>query len=142
MRGQKPSSPAYPRQIQSFGDHLRTRRLDLGLLQREVARRIGVETATVTNWELGHSWPDFRSLPAIIDFLGYDPRPDPKTVGQALKRHRKGQGISQRELAGVLEVDPSTLAKWEREDSVPMGRYLHRVERLLQRSPDLNFKIG
>lgn len=78
-----------------------------------MAERIGVDTATITNWELDHAAPEFRWLPAIVDFLGYDPRPQPTTIGQALIRHREGQGLSQREFAAQLGVDPSTLAKWE-----------------------------
>lgn len=131
LRAQKPLSPAYPSELRTLGDHLRKRRLDLGLLQREVAEQIGVDTTTITNWELGHSSADFRSLPAIVVFLGYDPRPEPRTLGQGLKRHRKGLGMSQKELAGFLGVDPSTLAQWEREDRPPTGQYLQRVRCIL-----------
>ena len=60
-------------------------------MQRDVAERIGVDTATVTNWERDHAAPEFRWLPAIVDFLGYDPRPQPATLGQALIRHREGR---------------------------------------------------
>jgi transcriptional regulator with XRE-family HTH domain len=100
-------------------------------LQRDVAERIGVDTATVTNWERDHTAPEFRWLPAIVDFLGYDPRPRPATIGQALIRHREGQGISQEQFARMLRVDPGTLARWEREERVPAGDYLERVRALL-----------
>jgi DNA-binding XRE family transcriptional regulator len=41
----------YPKLLQSLGDHLRKHRLDLGLLQREVAMQLGVAPATYPNWE-------------------------------------------------------------------------------------------
>ena len=56
-----------------MGDHLRKKRLDLGLLQRDVARRLGVDTASVTNWEKNHNVPMPQLIPRIIEFLGYVP---------------------------------------------------------------------
>jgi DNA-binding XRE family transcriptional regulator len=56
------------------GDHIRARRLDLGLFQREVAERIGVSEATVYGWEkLGYS-PSMRHWPGILAFLQYEHR--------------------------------------------------------------------
>lgn len=56
----------YPGRIRksfvTIGDHLRKRRLDLGLLQREVTERLGVGEATVTNWELNRTIPALRFL--------------------------------------------------------------------------------
>ena len=52
---------------------MRKRRLDLGLLQREIAARLGVTESTVTNWELNRTSPKIRFLPSIIALLGYDP---------------------------------------------------------------------
>jgi transcriptional regulator with XRE-family HTH domain len=57
----------------TVGDHIRRRRLDLGLLQREVAERLGADAATITNWELNRTQPALRFLPAIVGFLGYPP---------------------------------------------------------------------
>ena len=119
---------SYPCVCNTLGDHVRRRRLDLGLLQRQVAVQLGVNTSTVTNWELSHNSPDFRFLPAIIEFLGCDPRPEPETIGQTLIRHREGRGMSQKELAALLDVDPSTLGRWEQEERVPTGRFLRRIQ--------------
>lgn len=65
--------PCYPKQRKHLGDHLRAKRIDLGLLRKEIAVRIGVDTATVTNWELGHTDPEERFIPALIRFLGHNP---------------------------------------------------------------------
>jgi transcriptional regulator with XRE-family HTH domain len=54
---------------------MRKRRLDLGLLQREVALRIGVDVTSVNNWERGRASPNLRAIPAVIRFLGYTPPP-------------------------------------------------------------------
>jgi len=46
----------------------------VGLLQREVAERLGVAEAMVTNWELSRTNPALRFLPGILNFLGGVPR--------------------------------------------------------------------
>ena len=38
----------------------------------------------------GRTPPDMRCLPGVLRFLGYDPRHEPTTVGQALVRYREG----------------------------------------------------
>src|ERR1700720_743605 len=40
---QKPKSSVYPKELKTLGDHIRRRRLDLGLLQRQVAQLISVD---------------------------------------------------------------------------------------------------
>ena len=131
MRGQKPLPATYPTELHTVGDHLRKRRLDLRLLQREVAEQIGVDTTTITNWELGHTTPALCRMPNVIQFLGYDPQPQPETLGQALKRRRQVRGMSQREMAKRLGVDPATVGRSEREARIPAGEFLRRVQILL-----------
>lgn len=62
-----------PTQPQTIGDHIRRRRLGLKLFQRDVADQLGVGQTSVFNWEGNRSGPEIRYMPAIIDFLGYDP---------------------------------------------------------------------
>jgi transcriptional regulator with XRE-family HTH domain len=38
-------------------------------------------------------------------------------------------GLTQKELAKRLGVDPGTLAGWERSEPEPAGRFLEAVER-------------
>jgi DNA-binding XRE family transcriptional regulator len=55
----------------TLGDHLRRRRLVLGLYQKEVAALLGVATSTIWNWE--HGWAiGRRFIPRINQFLGHD----------------------------------------------------------------------
>ena len=73
LTAQKPSPLPYPAQISTIGDHLRKRRLDLGLLQREVAEELGVTESTIWNWEANCSSPQLGFIPKTIAFLGYNP---------------------------------------------------------------------
>ena len=65
----KPPPAAYPKRLTTIGDHLRKRRLDLGLFQEQVAQQIGVDEATIHNWEVTATEPSLRHLPRIIGFL-------------------------------------------------------------------------
>ena len=56
--------------VVTIRDHIRKKRLDLGLTQIEVAEIIGVKESTVWNWEHGTE-PELRHIPKIIEFLGY-----------------------------------------------------------------------
>lgn len=99
-----------------MGDHLRKARLDRGLLQTQVAEQLGVNTQTVTNWELGHTPPDLPFIPKIIQFLGYTPWDGkPQSPGVRLKAYRWTRGLTQEEMAQRLGVDPGTLGRCERE---------------------------
>jgi transcriptional regulator with XRE-family HTH domain len=85
LRASKSNSVSYTKQINSLGDHIRTHRLDLKLLQKQVADQIGVDKATITNWERNSVAPAVRYLPTIIQFLGYDPLP-PHSLSALLPR--------------------------------------------------------
>jgi len=71
LTARKPPSPACPRELHTLGDHIRKRRLDLGLLQREVAEKLQVNQMTVCNWETNRTSPQLRFIPRIVAFLGY-----------------------------------------------------------------------
>jgi DNA-binding transcriptional regulator YiaG len=44
-------SKAYPEYLQTIGDHLRRKRLDLKLYQKDVAQILGLDTTSIWNWE-------------------------------------------------------------------------------------------
>lgn len=128
----RPRKSAYPKSVARLGDHLRQRRLNLNLLQREAAARVGVSPTTFFNWERGRSEPSSLALPAVIRFLEYDPRSATEGVGQRLQYWRKGRGLSQENLACRLGVDPGTLSRWERGLRLPTGEHHARVLRVLE----------
>ena len=70
-------------------------------------------------------------MPAIIRFLGYNPLPAAKGLGERLVRQRTSLGLSQNEAARRIGIDPGTLARWERGEREPAGEFLNRVKRFL-----------
>jgi site-specific DNA recombinase len=120
-----------PTEPRTVGDHIRKKRLELQLFQKEVAEQIGVDTTTVFNWEANTSKPEIRYMPAIIRFLGYNPLREGKGWGGRLVRQRVTLGLTQKEAARRLGVDQGTLAKWERGEREPAGEFAVRAERFL-----------
>jgi transcriptional regulator with XRE-family HTH domain len=120
LSAKEPQYTAYPQTLLTIGDHLRKRRLDLKLFQKDVAKAIGVNTLTVCNWENNLTAPRLYLLPKIIEFLGFNPlASNATTLGERVKQYRIQKGLSLRKMAKELGVDKSTLARWERGRSKP-----------------------
>jgi transcriptional regulator with XRE-family HTH domain len=113
LKTSKPKSSKYPKILVTLGDHLRKKRLDLGLAQRVVASILRVSTSSVINWELGRTPVDLEVYPNLIDFLGYNPLPEPVTRGQAVRRERISRGLSVKRLARLVGVDEATIRRLE-----------------------------
>jgi transcriptional regulator with XRE-family HTH domain len=117
-----------------MGDHIRKRRLDLKLLQKEVAGVLGVDTTTVTNWEKGRCQPKLYLIPRIVQFLGYNPfnSAETTTIVERIKAFRRLHGLSQKKFAKVLKIDPTTLARWEKGKATPSRKLGQRLAELLE----------
>ncbi len=117
----------YPASPKTIGEAIRKRRLDLGLKQREAAKMIGCNYLTLVNWEKGHFTPRVNRMAGVVRFLGYNPLPTGSTIAKQLVAHRKARGLTQKNFARELGIDPSTLAKWERGEREPNWEFLERV---------------
>ena len=129
----KPKDANYPREIVSIGDHIRARRIELGLLQRQIAARIGVTISSVLNWEKNRSVPSLRFSPRVMLFLGYDPYVGKVlfSIADKLKAQRTKLGLSRRRLAALLRVDESNLAGWETGKHKPNKRSMELISKFL-----------
>jgi len=116
-----------------LGDHIRKKRLELGLFQRDAAEQIGVDPTTIWNWESHKSSPQVHDRPRIIEFLGYDPSPEPSTLAEKLLAARTDNGLTQKEMAKRLGVDPTTLSRLERgRVPRPTSQTLCKIRSLLK----------
>ena len=105
--------------------------MDLKLLQKQVAEQIGVHEMTITGWEGNATMPEVRYMPAIIQFLGYNPLLAASSLSERLVTARRALGLSQRKMAAKLGVDPSTLMGWEAGRHQPTGKSLDLIRRVL-----------
>ena len=69
LKGKKPKDKRYPKELTTIGDAIRKRRLDLGLLQRDVAKIIGCNEMSVVNWEKGYTNPRTNKMAGVERFL-------------------------------------------------------------------------
>ncbi len=73
--------------------------------------------------------------PKIIEFLGYDPFPEISTTfGQEIKQYRRIKGLSIKKFAKQLGADPTTLARWESDNSKISGKKREALRVLLDSS--------
>ena len=136
LSAHKPPEKAYPKTLVTLGDHIRKRRLDLKLLQKDVGELFGVTESTLWNWENGYSDPQLRFIPRIINFLGCDPFvPLPESIGDRLLKYRKSNGVSQKELAKRIGIDPTTLSRLERGTARTHAHIMERVSAFLDAHP-------
>ncbi len=61
----------YSKDPQTLGNHIRNRRLELKLTQKQVGETIGVHHSTILGWEADHKVPYAKQLSKIEQFLGY-----------------------------------------------------------------------
>jgi len=130
LHSQKPMDSAYPKILNTLGDHIRKRRLDLKLSQKAVAGRLEVDDMTIVCWEKNRNTPCISQIPKIIEFLGYIPynSKDCTDLKDKLQYFRKLAGLNQEKLAALLQVDESTVASWERGEHKPIKKMLDKLE--------------
>jgi DNA-binding XRE family transcriptional regulator len=102
----------YSENPQTLGEHLKKRRRELGLLQREAAERMGIQRDTYVNWEKHKSSPVASQFRPIVAFLGYDPTPEPRTLAERLEAKQRNLGASLAQIARHLGWDPGTLRRY------------------------------
>ena len=134
LRGQKPAPEGYPTAPTTLGDHLKRRRLDLGLEQAQVAEILGVHLNTVQTWERNHKAPYARHVPRIHSFLGYCPV-DHEPFPARLRCVREALGLGQRELARRLGTSQQVLKDWEHGRYRPSARFRVGIRKLLGVDP-------
>jgi transcriptional regulator with XRE-family HTH domain len=113
--------PGYPATLDHIGHHILKRRLDLGLPQEEAASQLGVHPGGLENWEYGRTTPADRFMAAVIRFLGYNPSPAPRTMGDRVAYERVARGWSRKRLASKASVDEATVRRIE-EDTPRLAR--------------------
>ena len=127
-----PKPVPYVRQPTTLGEHLKKRRYELKLRQKDIAAELGVNEWTVLCWENDRKAPSIRLWPRIIEFLGLYPFPAHESLGQSLLAVRRSLGLSRRRLALRLSVDEGTLAKWEWGMRSPREDHWQRLVCLLR----------
>lgn len=116
----------------ALGKKIRNRRLELELLQKDVAHILHTSVDTITNWENENAKPHISFYPAIISFLGYFPfQIERKTFGEKILYYRCANGLTQEEFAKKIGINESTIFHYEKGTHKPHKAILKKVEELL-----------
>lgn len=134
----KPYPLSYPRDPQTIGEHIRKRRLELRLLQGEVAKQLGVSTASITLWEKSENIPQITYFPRIAKFLGYSLwQFDTSTLIGKILDYRHKKGLSTLLLGKLIGVSNSTVQLWERGSYQPNEKMLQKLNEFLENKKPL-----
>jgi len=128
LKAEKPEAKAL--QADTLGAKLKRRRLELGLRQIDTARAMGVNQHSIMDWENGKE-PTDRQYPVIIRFLGQEPWPKPKSLGERLQAQRRRLGLSVKRAATLINVDEGTFGRWEANESTSIASHRARIETFL-----------
>jgi len=114
--GFKAGYPAFPKTI---GEHIRKRRMDLGLFQKDVAEIVDTSIDCITFWENGRSQPQIHYYPKIISLLGYYPFEESDSFIGRIIKFRHMNGLTYKQAGKLLGVDGSMVVSWEAGKTVP-----------------------
>jgi len=119
----------YPKEIITFGDHIRAKRLDMGLEQKDVAKALNATTSTIISWEKNRTKPPYTHYKDICDFLDYCPVEKPATTLPLKLLYIRAYmfGMGHREFAKFTGYSESTILKWETGYSRPS---IHSADKL------------
>jgi transcriptional regulator with XRE-family HTH domain len=130
LKASKPKATDF--EPHTLGEHVKRRRLILKMTKRQAAVPLGVAPETVRHWENGETnSPPVERIPAILEFLGYDPFVEPESIPDRLRATRRRSGWSIRRAAAHLGVDPTTWGAWEEGKAISSGSHRVLVARLL-----------
>jgi DNA-binding transcriptional regulator YiaG len=112
----------------ALGEHLRNRRLSMGLTQPQAATWLGVLREVYERWERDERQPVVSAWPSLLAFLGYYPdQPDTGTADLVLMA-RRVTGLDQKALAQRLGVIHQRLRRWERGNAQPSSEERQRLK--------------
>lgn len=133
----KPIFGLYPKKLESIGDHLRKKRLDLKLRQKDLIETLGVCQANILLWETNKTEPRANHIPKINNFLNYCLTPQEPVLhfGHQLRLYRINiLGYSIFELACKIGIDESTLNEIEKTSIIKHAHVLNAINIFLEDS--------
>lgn len=141
---------------QSLGRILREGRVGKGRSIRQQARLAEIDHATLLRWEKGSSRPTQEALQNLLRSLEFTTDQWEKALNQyygvseqnllrrdqwsggTIRAIRRTLGISQEDLASFLNIQQSTVSKWESGTSFPSNEQFKRVRELIASSDELD----
>jgi transcriptional regulator with XRE-family HTH domain len=129
----KPKPDGYPEKVETLGEHLLARRMDLGLLQKDVAKILNVSTCSIENWENHRTYPMKSELQGVMNFLGEQSnfeKPEVE-IGSRLKSYRRSNSLTQKQLSEQIGIGLNTLITAESAKNTIKPSTFSKIESFL-----------
>lgn len=127
---EEPHSPTDD-DVEDIASKILQMRLRRGLSQEKLAGILYVSQSAVAQWESGEEIPnDFDMVRVDAWFTGElmaRGAGRDENIGSKMKQKRQERGISQAELARLLEVSPTSVGNWEAGSSLPSNLKAARI---------------
>lgn len=128
---QRPKPRGYPLTPKTWGEWIRKFRMDKCMTIPQTAKILGVTIKSIILWEHGVNCPRACHIPNIINFIGHDPFLPSGDFVSKVKHYRITHGYTRCELAKILQLEESVLARWENHRTVPSERLKIRVQNII-----------
>ena len=136
----------------TLGEHLKKKRLGVGIRQSEAALRLGVSNRTLSLWETDRVYPAWAFQPRLIAYLGYDPfnnptlgspkgnetsciaflsQSGPLSLGHQIIKRRMEMRKNRKQCAQEMGISVKTLQAWETNRYQPSSTLLKRLVKCL-----------
>jgi len=117
------------------GRFIREQRRALGLYQRELAEKMGVNVTTLRLWERDKEKPNFENFNKLLDLFRQHRRQIKDNIvkemtGEYIKKQRLSLGLMQQDIAGRLGMTKESISCWERNVSIPDLQNQKRLRKL------------
>lgn len=116
----------------NLGEHLKNRRLRLGLSQEQVAAQLGTLREVYERWERNERQPVVSVWPSILAFLGYYPGQVDARISDLVLKIRRITGLDQKELAKRVGTSHQRLRDWEHERQQPSVAQIRRLKEIAE----------
>jgi len=122
----------YPKKLITIGDHIKAKRLDKGLYQKELAKTLQITVATLINWELGRHEPPSYQYKQISDFLGYCFYNHPATTLPLKLKYIRCYLFGMKNIAFAKHTgfDPSSIHNWEYGKHRPLKKSIQKLSKI------------
>ena len=126
-------------------------RIDADLIQEEVAKILGVTQENYSRWETGKEFIPLNKLNTLCNYfhvsmdyaLGLDDNKnyqevslDKKIIGDRLREFRHSLGLTQKELAKVLNTTQSTISAYEKGHTLILASFAYELAKKYNLSLD------
>lgn len=117
-------------------------RIDADLIQEEVAKILGVTQENYSRWETGKEFIPLNKLNILCNYfhvsmdyaLGLDENKtykevslDKNIIGKRLREFRHNIGITQKELAKILNTTQSTISAYEKGHTLILASFAYQL---------------